>query len=116
MTITASTVLQNVLALAAEQPNTQASCVYFNDDGTPCCIVGSALARAGLSAKPFLEDDDLNQWTDAYCLFAYHGDELGLASIDEDDEDGVAAMNRLKVIQGKQDSGSPWGEAAQFTE
>lgn len=105
MAITATQLLETVEHLAETFPETTSSCKYFNDDNTPCCIVGHALVAHGITAKTFEQHgdfDELNVWT------SVQGGILCELGVTEDDKD---AVNRLAGIQLQQDNGKTWGEA-----
>lgn len=104
MTIKASELLETVKAVGKEFPNELRNCIYFDGD-QPCCIVGLALSRHGVSGLPFHEDEDLNAATNVKELFTYHADELGLELDDPD------SLTTLQNVQYNQDHHYNWGEA-----
>ncbi len=85
------------------------NCVYFAD-GTPSCIVGHVIANLGGS------HDDLK--------LAWHTEDPDAGELDLNDESAVGDLVRhgvlnadektedlLSRVQGKQDTGIPWGRA-----
>lgn len=112
MTIAATELLKTVLELAAEAPDTKARCRYFNDDATPCCIVGQGLAKHGIDrdalkahgAENFRDWTDMNQWSPVRSPKVQSLFTLDTA------EDRIA-LELLSDIQNKQDKGAPWSVA-----
>lgn len=104
MTITATALLARVRGLAHASPDTVSGCMYVDLDGTPCCIIGQALALEGADMSVF-SDDDLNMSTDVTGLFYDEAERLGLAIDDH------KAVNALADIQKAQDRRVPWGSA-----
>lgn len=109
---TATQILETVVSLAKEAPYTRAECRYFNEDKTPCCIVGGAFEKHGITHDTFVEIsergersyEDLNQWTGISCdIFGYVGVEV----------DSQDALDKLAEIQIAQDTGSSWKEAVE---
>lgn len=80
---------------AAKNDIPGARCKYFENDGTPSCIVGHVLARYGLTLEELT--DVHNAWTTPAKLL-----DLGLISTTP------RVIELLAVAQGKQDFGSPW--------
>lgn len=109
MTLTATELLNTVLELAAEAPDTKARCRYFNDDATPCCIVGQGLAKHGIDRDTFKAHgeafdrdwEDMNKWTPVSSPWIQN-----LFVVDD-----MGALEELSDIQTKQDKGAPWSVA-----
>ena len=107
---TATEILDTVIKLAKKHPDTEAECQYFNDDKTPCCIVGHAFYEHGITADTLAEIaetkycdyDDLNRWT------GINAGILGYVGIEDEETDAVTALAR---IQKAQDCGYRWGDA-----
>jgi len=114
MHITATDILEDVIELAKEDPYRVADCKYFDEyDGSPCCIVGHALARRGISANTLRSLGDfetLNMYTCAGPSFESDGI-LQILGIEVDDE---YAREMLETIQIQQDTGLPWGKAVEY--
>lgn len=72
-------------------------CRYFNDDGTPSCLVGHVLAYKGVAAVTFADRIDNETTVD------------GLRSWMLTADDRTARA--LRAAQAKQDSGEDWGTA-----
>ena len=110
MTITAKDILDTVIKLAKEHPDTVAECLYFNDDKTPCCIVGHAFYEHGITADTLAEIaetkycdyEDLNRWTSIRTGI------LGYVGIENEETDAVTALERIQLAQ---DCGDTWGDA-----
>ena len=96
--IKVSDLIEDVKELAREHPDKTAECVYFLE-GEPCCIVGHALAKRGITAKDAIEGD-YNYGVAVTALPDY-----GVI------EDDFRALVRLSEVQDLQDYGKPWGEA-----
>lgn len=106
--IKASAVLERINQLGQEHPEGERPCRYVFDDGQGCCIVGTALIGAGMDPAPFLDDEDLNNYTDVRELFRHHAKELGLVNdLSEDD------FLKLRNAQLWQDQGATWGGATE---
>lgn len=106
--INASAVLERVKKLGKSHPNEERECRYVDIEGQGCCIVGNALIDEGMSPAPFLEDDDLNRFTNVAELFKIYGKELGLVNdLSEGD------LQALKRAQAEQDAGAAWGDATE---
>ena len=108
---TATEILDTVIKLAKEHPDTVADCLYFNDDKTPCCIIGHAFYEHGITADTLAEIaersdcgeyDDLNRWTGINRRI------LEYVGIEDEETDAVTALERIQVAQ---DCGYPWGDA-----
>ncbi|MFI2909437.1 hypothetical protein ACG2OD_14425 [Streptomyces sp. PDY-4] len=78
--------------------------VHNNDDGTKSagCIVGQVLHRLGVS----LEDLSKGETYSANAAVAL----AGVQGVSED------VVYFLRMVQSRQDRGTPWGEALQFAE
>ncbi|EHB47630.1 hypothetical protein MycrhDRAFT_5756 [Mycolicibacterium rhodesiae JS60] len=105
---TASELLNTVIELGTEQPDTKAKCRYFNPNATPCCIVGHAFEKHGITQQtlkevPGVTYENLNRWSSIQASRI-----LDLVGVDSDDP---AAVSKLGAIQLAQDTGSTWGEA-----
>ncbi|WP_078344695.1 hypothetical protein [Mycobacteroides chelonae] len=94
--IKASALWNEVLKVMKDNPNETRECQYFNGDGTPCCVVGTALFNLGEKPDAYLADNDLNAWTDVSILPVVLKD------------DG-AVMHLLESAQHLQDQGETWG-------
>lgn len=92
-------------------------CVNTNIDGTPSCIVGHVIGRlspddlARLHAKEWSEDwdregDEATLYAGEWAVNALQ-DVVPTLTIQPD------ALAVLKVVQGLQDTGSPWGVAVE---
>ena len=107
---TATEILDTVIKLAKKHPDTEAECQYFNDDKTPCCIVGHAFYEHGITADTLAEIaetkycdyEDLNRWT------SIDSGILRYVGIEDKETDAVTALAR---IQKAQDCGYRWGDA-----
>lgn len=102
--IKASVLAQVVKDVAAGYPDHQpetVGCRYFDEFGTPSCIVGHALARLGVEPDPFLDDGELNYETpvDELCDFV--------------ENDSHWSMEWLKCVQWWQDRGYLWSQAVE---
>lgn len=73
-------------------------CVYTVDDGSPSCLVGHVLVRAGITAER-IDEMGINEGTSARNLY------LHFDGIERD------ASKVLQAAQAVQDQGRPWGEA-----
>ena len=74
-------------------------CAYFEDDGTPSCIVGHVLAYKGVTLETLpLPDFDNNASVWALQRSGF---------LEADDR----ASEALRRAQGRQDGGGDWGEA-----
>jgi len=95
--------LERVVADAGQDyiyPTYATSCVYVKD-GAPSCIVGKALALAGIDLDLIAQLDGHNdEVVSAYAIPTYFPD---LVSVE------VAEL--LQVVQNHQDNGWTWGEA-----
>lgn len=95
--IKASALWDEVLKVMKENPDAKRECKYFNKDGSPCCVVGTALFNLGEKPDEYLADSDLNTWTDVSSLpVLAHDDEI--------------AVGKLDSAQHRQDQGVVWGE------
>ena len=47
-----SEVISRIRKLADEHPDRVVGCDYFNEDGTPCCIVGNVISELGAVPGP----------------------------------------------------------------
>ena len=108
---TATEILDTVIKLAKKHPDTEAECQYFNDDKTPCCIVGHAFYEHGITADTLAEIaeqsdcgeyEDLNRWT------GINSGILGYVGIEDEETDAVTALERIQTAQ---DGGDTWGDA-----
>ncbi|ATN91118.1 hypothetical protein SEA_HOONTER_83 [Mycobacterium phage Hoonter] len=100
---TATQLAEEVKRLAAEYPDKQAACQYFESDtGEPCCIVGHALAKFGYTYA-----DAKRQWNTGVDV----GDLLYRGVIVLGDDESHDLLDGLREVQSAQDDGLPWGEA-----
>jgi hypothetical protein len=84
-----------------EEGSQVALCVYFDDEGSPSCIVGHALAKKGVTREALDNvDSELNRNAGPY----------GLESA-EVISAPVGVIDLLSLVQDYQDQGTPWGEA-----
>ena len=104
--IKASEIRDTVRRLGLEYPETKRECRYFNPDGTPCCLVGTALAIHGMEPDTFLAELEFNRFTNVSNLFHDYADKFGLLNDLTDEE-----FTRLAVAQKRQDQGDIWGQA-----
>lgn len=103
--IKASALAAEVRRLAQKYPDGQASCKYFNGDGTPCCIVGQALASLGADPEQFLNDNELNRHTGI--------ESLVMSSYGIVEPDVASSVDFLVRAQFNQDGGWEWGYAVE---
>ena len=76
-------------------------CIYFEDDGTPSCIVGLVLSYLGYTKDDLVKGDrDFNSGNGVNGLACY-----GLVAFD------MRARNLLTHVQTRQDGRVPWGKA-----
>lgn len=115
MSVTATALKARVIELAEEFPETLRECRYFNEDSTPCCIVGKGMADLGIDSHEFLYGDysgDLNDGTSIRVLAHHEYPTLPVIVENDDDE----ALEFLQEMQGYQDRGRTWGEALALLE
>jgi hypothetical protein len=74
---------------------------YYTDEGEPDCMVGQALADAGVPIEAL---DALND------KGAFHEDSVDYLRANEVDV-SPGAMKVFRAAQRKQDAGNPWGDA-----
>ncbi|AAN01695.1 hypothetical protein P755_gp083 [Mycobacterium phage Quink] len=100
---TATQLAEEVKRLAAEYPDKQAACQYFESDtGEPCCIVGHALAKFGYTYA-----DAKRQWNTGVDVGElFHKGVIALG-----DGESYDLLDGLREVQSAQDDGLPWGEA-----
>jgi len=111
-----SDLIDKMRALATEEPDRYAECMYVSDDqavfdeqgleiGTPCCIVGHALIASGVPASYFLgigfdteTDDGTGRNNRSF---------NAMSGVDNDDH----RVGWINSVQSHQDGGESWGEA-----
>ncbi|KRD08609.1 hypothetical protein ASE48_08575 [Mycobacterium sp. Root265] len=111
--IAATALLETVLELGKETPDQKAGCTYFNDDSTPCCIVGHGFAKHGFGADTLsvLGDTYHRRWASLNHStgVTHHFIKDHVVSVHNDADD--KALSALADIQNKQDRGATWAEA-----
>lgn len=103
---TATEILKTVKELAAASPDTLADCKYFNDDKTPCCVVGHALAKHGITAEAVEGRDP--ETGDRLNTLSVGCGLLAAVGVVEDSEEAVVELSR---IQARQDRRLNWCNA-----
>lgn len=82
------------------------TCVYFDFDGAPSCLVGHWLAMHGVTST-FFHDNGISLSSTVKQLFGLCP-QLMLMDLDED------AYHLLLVAQQQQDTARPWGYAVDY--
>jgi len=106
-----SELIETVKELGRTYPGTIRGCIYFGPDGDPCCIIGTALHRHGitwkdLAALDYTGNDTINTSVHVRDLLEHYADELGI-EVDVTPEE-VEALWRVQI---RQDERYPWGRA-----
>lgn len=105
--ITATRLLNRVRALGTKEPMRVAECKYVDvDTKQPCCIVGHALLAQGAPVDPFLEDDDLNRFTNVMELFECYSDRFNLVN-----DSGSALATLVEIQKAQDEAATTWGAA-----
>lgn len=108
-------VVQRIKELAAENPDRVADCRYFavERDGStqPCCIVGHALAEAGIRQEGDGDGDYIGNGTASALAGTMAGQlpwvEFGFES------PAVNELRWVSLVQHLQDGGYTWSEAVE---
>jgi hypothetical protein len=79
-----------------------ASCAYFNKDGTPSCLIGQGFSALGLTAEDFSEDS-YNFMAVSDFLHAWQGTPTD-------------ACEWLSDVQARQDRGDSWNNAVNYAD
>lgn len=91
--------IDDLKAVAEENPTkVNPACRYFNYDESPCCIIGNAFARAGITVDDI--DRDKNSMIVSYLpsnLFA-----------------NEKVKKFARILQYEADDSIPWGDALNF--
>ncbi|QGJ95528.1 hypothetical protein SEA_RIMMER_74 [Mycobacterium phage Rimmer] len=106
-------VIQRIKELAAENPERVAHCQYFEDDNsTPCCIVGHALAGAGIRQE---ESGDGYHYIGNDTASALAGTLAGQLPWAEFgfESPAVNELRWVSLVQHRQDGGYTWSEAVE---
>jgi len=90
-----------------ETPEYSGSCVNFDRDGNPSCLVGHWLAMHGITGA-FFRDTEIPASATVSDLFCGHAHVMPM-QVDE------RARKLLLLAQQRQDSGSTWGNAVEFS-
>ena len=86
---------------------TAGTCVNFDPEGNPSCLVGHWLALHGITGA-FFRDADIPTSATVTDLFCGNAHVMPM-QVDED------ARHLLLLAQQRQDSGSTWGNAVEFS-
>lgn len=102
-----SEVISRIRKLADEHPDRVVGCDYFNEDGTPCCIVGNVISelggvRYGSSAVNAAGEKIVYEGTRSDLV---HWKLLGVESPSNTERDWVYS------VQKEQDNESTWRQA-----
>lgn len=90
-----------------ETPDYSGSCVNFDREGNPSCLVGHWLALHGITGS-FFRDTEIPASATVTDLFCGNAHVMPM-QVDED------ARHLLLLAQQRQDSGSTWGNAVEFS-
>lgn len=136
MAITAAQLVEKVREVAAELPanslDSGMGCFYFYDNGNPCCIVGQAMSRLGVTPAAALEEleesyihvPNPNQIAKDNFDFEFNTKRINtvLASrkfaglFEYPDSTYDSDVTWLRNVQARQDDGFSWAEAVAWAD
>lgn len=97
--------VDNIRDLAEKFPDKTSECVYFNNDGTPSCIVGHALSSLGIHAIP--------EWANTLTFLHLTNDGV-LDEVDYTEDEGYVKW--VECVQANQDLRETWSKAVSYAD